>query len=151
MKRPNKQTCIDLIVEEIDKGKRYTDVWESLGNLWEISNPTFNKYWKSANEIHTERREAINEATLNEAINHETERVKRDLLQRDEALEILTEIARNQIMNDKGYTNDSDRIIAIKQVAKMEGWEAPDKKDITFGSVPLVPKINIVYPKDTDE
>lgn len=169
MKRPNKQKCIDVIVDEIDLGKRYTDVWENYGKLWSISNPTFDKYWNEAKGIHEKKRQKIEKIKEQKLIEHELKNLEKDLITKDKLiLNILSDIEtldsqikelKNVIIAGKKIgediivttqqdVNNAKRTIAqlLEQKKKlyeiinqMQGYNAPLKSEIKVEEERLPP------------
>ncbi len=129
----NKKTYTDFIISELNKGNvQYKDVCSLFCGKFRLSERSFDKYWKIANTEHTEQREAINNAKLNTTIEIEKEAVKRNILSKHDALEILTEIAQGKVKKVEGtliIPSPSDRKGAIESIAKIEGWNAPTKSE----------------------
>lgn len=50
------------------------------------------------------------------------------VLTREEALNILTDIAKGNTISEKGPT-DGDRLRAIDRIAKMQGWDIDTKSE----------------------
>jgi hypothetical protein len=138
----NKKTYTDFIISELNKGNvKYNDVCLLFCTKFDLTKQSFNKYWKIANTEHTEQREAINNAKLEESISLEKEAVKRNILSKHDALEILSEIAQGKVKKVEGtliIPSPSDRKGAIESIAKIEGWNAPNKLDIsTENPIPI--------------
>ncbi len=93
-----------------------------FGNLSQV---TFNKDWKKAQARLKEYRQTLNAEKLRESIKHEKEAVKRKILDKLDALELLSEI----ITNENNTT--SERINAVKELAKMQGFYEPDRIETT--------------------
>ena len=133
--KQNKQIYIDFIISELNKGNvQYKDVMLVFVSKFELTEQTFVRYWKQANENHKEQRELINNAKTEQTIETEKEAVKKAILQKHEALEILTEIARGKAKKIDGQIimpSPNERKGAIETMAKLEGWEAPKKTENT--------------------
>ena len=95
----------------------------------------------------------INNAKTEQTIATEKEAVRKAILQKHEALEILTEIAVGKPKKVEGQIvmpSANERRGAIETMAKIEGWEAPKKTENTninietpiFGSNPLLKNLN---------
>jgi hypothetical protein len=129
----NKKTYTDFIISELNKGNvKYNDVCSIFLRKFALSRQTFDKYWKQANTIYSEQRETINNAKLSTSIELEKEAVKRNILSKHDALEILTEIAQGKVKKVEGtliIPSPSDRKGAIESIAKIEGWNAPTKSE----------------------
>ena len=129
----NKQTYTDFIITELNKGNvQYKDVCSVFCGKFRLSERSFDKYWKIANTIHSEQRETINNAKLITTIALEKEAVKKAILNKHEAMEILTEIAIGKAKKVEGtiiIPTASERRGAIETMAKIEGWNAPTKSE----------------------
>ncbi len=87
---------------------------------------TFDKDWKTATKKFKEYQKIIEQEKLKASIEAEKEAVKKDILTKQDAMEVLTEIA-------KSTTNsNTDRIKAISELAKYNGWHAPTKQETTI-------------------
>ena len=137
--KSNKAVIIDAIVKQIEKGKGFGTVLKLIGTKWNLSRTTYSRYWKIANENHTEAQQLIKDAKaaldMQSALNERKSQIA-DVLERKE---ILTQIARGQIRLRKAipvngeleYTEVvpdwMDRKNAIAELNKMEGDYAPTK------------------------
>jgi hypothetical protein len=132
----SKEIYIDFIINELEKGNvKYNDVSSLFCTNFHLTIRSFAKYWNIANEAYKERRSLINEAKLNETIQIEKEAVKSDILSKEEAMAILTEIAKGgaKDVGDKTIIpNPAERKSAIEVLAKLNGWEAPKKTETTI-------------------
>jgi hypothetical protein len=128
-----KQIYIDFILEELNKGNvQYKDVCSVFCGKFRLSERSFDKYWKQANEAHRIARESINSAKLEQTIIEEKEAVKRNVLSKLEAMEILTEIAIGKPKRIEGvvvFPSAGERRGAIETMSKIEGWNAPTKQE----------------------
>ena len=97
------------------------------------SEVTYSKDWNKANERLKSYQDLINNAKLEQSIETEKEAVKRDILTKFEAMEILTDIAKSE--NEKS----ADRKGAIETLAKFEGWNVAIKNDVSL----VIPVLNI--------
>lgn len=137
--KANKAVIIAAIVKQIEKGNGFSRVLAVIGGKWPLSETTFRRYWKIANQTHTEAQQRINAAKaaldLENALNERKSQIA-DVLERKE---ILTKIARGQIPLLKHVVVDRaieyievvpdymDRKAAIAELNKMEGDYAPTK------------------------
>lgn len=106
------------------------------------SEVTFSKDWNKANEDLKEYQKIINNVKLEESISLEKESLKRNILSKHDALEILTEIAQGKTDEVDGKLvkpSFADRRNAIDSLAKFEGWNAPTKIENT-GATKLIIK-----------
>lgn len=133
--KQNKQIYIDFIISELNKGNvQYKDVMLVFVSKFELTEQTFVRYWKQANENHKEQRELINNAKTEQTIETEKEAVKKAILTKHQALEILTEIAQGKAKKVEGQIimpSPNERKGAIETMMKMEGWTAPIKTENT--------------------
>ena len=152
--KPNKQAYIDFIVSELNKGNvQYKDVMLVFVSKFELTEQTFVRYWKKANESHKQQRELINNAKIDTTIATEKEAVKKAILSKHEALEILTEIAVGKPKKVEGQIvmpSANERRGAIETMAKIEGWEAPKKTENTNINFEQ-PIINFIDNEDGDK
>lgn len=105
----------------------------------QISTRTFDVIIKDARK-YNEDRVNIHEKAKNEAISECARRdAEKNIISREEALAILSTIGKGghrTTSNDNGLTVEdegpsyADRIRAITQMAKMQGWEAPQKNEM---------------------
>ena len=134
--KPNKQAYIDFIVSELNKGNvQYKDVMLAFVSKFELTEQTFVRYWKKANEAYLEQREAINNAKMEQSIESEKEAVKKAILSKHEALELLSEIAKGKHKKVEGHLviiTANEQRSAIETMAKLNGWEAPKKTETTI-------------------
>ncbi|MCL1933265.1 MAG: hypothetical protein FWF53_05605 [Candidatus Azobacteroides sp.] len=110
------------------------EVLAKFGKKWQTSIRTLDRWLKEAKEYNSNRLLKL-EAIRDEILTEQTkEAVKSAVLSRNRSLEILSNIAEGnarKIGVEVVIPTDSERTKAIQQIAKMEGWEAPEKKDIT--------------------
>ena len=95
---------------------------------------TFDKDWKQAQKQLQEWQKTINEEVSKQLISTEVEERKKDLFAKMDALKILADIARGKGMRidgEKFIPSYRERISAIAQLSKMEGWDAPVKQEVT--------------------
>ena len=91
--KPNKQAYIDFIISELNKGNvQYKDVMLVFVSKFELTEQTFVRYWKQANESHKEQRELINNAKVSTTINEEVKAVKVGLKSKIDRLLILQKL-----------------------------------------------------------
>ena len=152
--KPNKQLYIDFILNELEKGNvQYKDVMLVFVSKFQLTEKTFCIYWKTANTQHSERLNERNKVIEEERTALAKETLKKDILTKHRALEILTEIAVGKPKKVEGQIvmpSANERRGAIETMAKIEGWEAPKKTENTninietpiFGSNPLLKNLN---------
>lgn len=133
--KPNKQLYIDFILNELEKGNvQYKDVMLVFVSKFQLTEKTFCIYWKTANTQHTERLHERNKVIEEERTALAKETLKKDILTKHQALEILTEIAQGKAKKVEGQIimpSPNERKGAIETMMKMEGWTAPIKTENT--------------------
>jgi len=95
---------------------------------------TIENYIKQAKEYNKSRLDRTEKIKANTEDEEIKKAAKSNILSRSKSLEILSKIAEGsarKIGDELEIPTDGDRIRAIQQLAKMEGWEAPEKKEIT--------------------
>jgi len=141
--KPNKENIITEILIELEKGIGFSECLELFGTKWNLPKTTFSRYWKTANERHLinqqEAQKRIGDILTDNLINN----LNSAILSKNEALEILTEIAKAEIKEAKEGEIQNfppkviERIQAIKTISEMQGWNAPIKSDIKTDNEPL--------------
>jgi hypothetical protein len=150
----NKQIYIDFILKELSKGNvQHKDVICLFLPKFACTRQTFDKYWKIANETHSQQRETINNARLEQSIETEKEAVKIGLKSKFERLLILQKEVDNCTLDlENGFTEELKstgelvtRPITIQEktalrntiknlqseISKIEGDYAPTKAENT--------------------
>ena len=129
----SKQIYIDFIVGELEKGNvSYTNVFQVFLSNFKVSEPTFVRYWKIANEqfkINNENKKAkLKEIDLSNSINTLKENL--DLINSS----LLSIIKKEQLVEEKAYDitigkvvvyyrepNPMEIIEAIKEYNRING------------------------------
>lgn len=139
MAKPNTQIIIDAIVKEIEKGNDRAKILATIGNNWQISVRTFDRYLKTAQEQLKERQTKGKEAADRVYIKAHEDSAIEAVMSAQERKEVLTRIARGEIMLVKHIVADSiieereilpdwmDRKNAIAELNKMDGSYAVQK------------------------
>jgi hypothetical protein len=139
----------DWIFQELvkDKNKTFSEMFSDyLVEFGKISEVTFNIDWKKANATHSEYRESIKNKIIDASAKEEIKVIKRNILSKHDALEILTEIAQGKVKKIEGtliIPSPSDRKGAIESIAKIEGWNAPTKSETELSAINKKVVINI--------
>lgn len=127
--KPNKETYIDFIIEQLEKGNvQYKDVLLLFVTKFDLTKQTFVRYWKTANEAYKNKREALNELRDKETIAKEKEAVKTLILNKVERMRIAESIALG-VPDESGVLKPSisDRLKALDYLSKIEGDYAASK------------------------
>ena len=146
----------DFILRELHKGNvTFTDVSLPFFTKFNLSKPTFSKYWKIANETYSkyieERQTQISEATTNETISTLSNGLKTKserLLNLQKQIENLETELRNNVMHVHAFSMGemvigtremnslekakiADTIKGLQsEISKIEGDYAPTKQDV---------------------
>lgn len=118
-------------IYDLLKGKpniRYSDCFGKYSVKFGKTERTFDKDWKKATQLIKEYHQKANKAKEEESIRIEKQAVRRDILSKLEAQEILTQIARGVeiLVANKVYKpKPHERIKAINELSKQLGWETP--------------------------
>jgi hypothetical protein len=141
----NKQTYNDFIINELNKGNvKYNDVCSAFCSKFQLSERSFNKYWKQANYTHSTQRETINKERLSTSISTEKEAIKTLILDKIKRMQIAEEIALGKPKKIEGQIimpTFADRLKALDYLSKIEGDFAPkeidlvDTRDFTFNII----------------
>lgn len=133
-KRERMIAIADYLFANPDKDR--ADVMAKYGKAWRLSIRTTDRIIKEAKEYNAERI-AIQEAVKLEALKDVArEDIQAAILTREDALKILSDIAKGDKRNFDDeiiVPSDGDRIKAINQLSKMSGWDSANKIDITTG------------------
>lgn len=128
---PKSETYIQFIIEQLQKGNVvYKDVFLVFLSKFKCTEPTFVKYWKIAQERHTEAQQAINEQKTKEYTQNEIEAQKRLILDRNKVMEMssnVLKIAFNNVVKQKDEKSINAYAIAQSSYSKLTGMDAPTK------------------------
>ena len=109
--------------------KKRQDVLGQFETIWDnISDSTIKRRYyeaKEYNKTRIQKQEKIKDKVLT---NETQENTKSAILSRERSLEILSVIAEGKVrklVEDMFLPSDGDRIRAIQQLSKMQGWDAP--------------------------
>lgn len=130
--KPNKENIVNEMLIELESGISYAGCLKVNGSKWKLSESTFVRYWNTANEKYKAIQNKKNEVLVELSIKKDVERLNKAILNKDEALEVLTKIATDPIKETPtGIASaKTEQISAIKAIADLLGWEAPKKSEI---------------------
>lgn len=133
MAKPNKENIITEILIELERGTTYKDCFGVILSRFKLSEPTFVTYWKIANERHLINQQATQKVLAEQSTVNDLERLKIGILDKTEALKILTEIAKDPLKESAmGMVSaKTEQISAIKTIADLQGWNSPTKSENT--------------------
>jgi len=145
-----KQVYIDFILDQFAKGEiERKNILAQMVEKWQISTRSFDRYFSQAHTIHTEQRQAINTAKLTDTMQKEFEAVTSNLLQKHEALEMLSSTAKlffGKIQDSQDAKDAAALIACIDRIAKIEGFDAPIKSE--FNNILISPTLKVEYTDD---
>ena len=142
MPKPSTQIIIDAIIKQIEKGKAYGTTLAQFVTKWHISKRTFDRYWKIANEQHTEKQQDIKSklAIIDEKAAIDAR--KKAIMSADDRKEWLTKMIMGEMKAKRPFViggkimeypedpSHTDRLKALAELNKMEGDYAPTKTQI---------------------
>ncbi len=132
----SKQAYIDFILEQLQNGSvSFERVFELFLTKFNAARPTFAKYWKLANEQHSQQREAIEKAKQAITITQEIEAVKTQIKTKEQILERLNEIINQEhkvIGGEVVLPSFSDINKAIDTYCKIQGYHASTKQELSI-------------------
>lgn len=142
------------ILEELKKSPllSFGEMFSKYSANFSKTEKTFSKDWKQAQKQLQEWQKSINEEVAKQMVSAEVEERKKDLFVKMDALKILADIARGKGMKidgEKFIPSYRERISAIAQLSKMEGWEAPIKQEVKGDF--NVTEVKIVWEGEPDE
>jgi len=164
MAKPSRDNIISTILNELEIGITRSACLTKYVKEWQMSDRTFDRYWKTANEQHRKRQQEASQAADAAYIETKVEAVKEAVMSKQERLALLTRIAKGDVRIPKdekrwnpvtGRWNKHSflelpshhaRINAIAEMNKMEGDYAPTKNEHTFPTGGL----KIGYGKDDE-
>jgi hypothetical protein len=135
--KPNKENILIDILIELEKGTAYKECLSVIVGKYPMTERTFTRYWTKGQQRHAiKQRDA--QSKLNEVyIDNLENTLKTAILTKNEALEILTKIAKAEPEDGKLTPKVIEQIQAIKTAADLQGWNSPIKTDITTDNAPL--------------
>lgn len=127
---------INFIVEQLKSGNvDAVKVSSVFCSNFHKTERTFYNYWEIANQRFIEAQNKLQKEKDTLYLDAEKEAVKRSILQKHEALEILTKIAKGtakKIGEQIIVPTSTEQRGAIETMAKIEGWFAPTKQDVSL-------------------
>ncbi len=131
--KSRQQWIYDLLISEPTLS--YVNGLAKYRQKWAKSKTTFDKDWKQAQARLKEYQKTINDEKLKESIKQEKQAVKRNILNKHDAMEILTTIAKGTAskVDDKIIIpTASERTKAIAELSKFNGWYEPVKTETSI-------------------
>ena len=143
MPKPSNQIQIDAIIKGIEQGRDRGNLLATIGKKWQLSQRTFDRLWKTANEQHTVRQQGIKKEIAAIDIQSAIDSRKMAIMTANERKEWLTKLINGEmkakrpfviggkIMEYPSEPDHADRLKAIAELNKMDGDYAPAKVDLT--------------------
>jgi len=137
--KPNKEQYIDFILNELRKGNvLYVDVCSVFCGNFRLTERSFDKYWKLANEAHREVQQAIKEAKEVQTITNELDKLKTLNLTKIDRMKIAESIAMGKAKRVEGQIvmpSPSDQLKALDYLSKIEGDYASIKQEVKINKI----------------
>ena len=111
----------------------YAKCSEVIRSKYKMGADRFTKQYKEAHSEWAESKKATQDKVIHDA---DEKRLNSAILNKEEGLKILTEIARGVekiVSGNLIVPSPTDRRGAVIDMAKIEGWISPTKTDITTG------------------
>lgn len=133
MAKPNKENIVTEILILLESGISRRDCLAKIVKKWQMSDRTFDRHWKVANEQHAETQYSIQNSIATISTEVFRDNFEGHVLTRLERQSILTQIALGQISLTKYIVADgfieereivpswNDRKAAIAELNKMDG------------------------------
>lgn len=138
--KANKEQYVDFIISELENSNiLYKDVCVVFCGKFGLTENSFIKYWKIANESYKEAQQSIKEAKEVQTITNELDKLKTLNLTKIDRMRIAESIAMNEEMN----ATPSDQLKALDYLAKIEGDYAPTKQAQTDTKGNDLPNVTI--------
>lgn len=129
---------LDLL--KVEPTLSYVDMFSKYAVEFSKSERTFAKDWKAAQSQLQAWQKAINERVASREVEAEVKARERAVITKTRALEILSNIAEGKAVKVEGQIvmpSPRERISAVAQLSKMEGWDAPQEINQT-GSINII-------------
>lgn len=120
-----------------DPARTYINTLKIYKEKYNLSENTFVNDWKQANKDFQIWQNKVNSEVQKKEIQMEVEARKDAILNKIDALGVLSQIAQGQPIkkdNEKHYPSFKDQINAISLISKLEGWEF---KETQAGSIDI--------------
>lgn len=140
MPKPNKENIITAILEELGKNTSWTDCFSVILRNFTLSRPTFDKYWKEANELHKVTQNEAQTAIKEQSIAMQVEAAKNGLKSRLEYCREIQALLDNDVYEESVLDLKSGKVTRYhrkltplerkalyERISKFEGMDAPLK------------------------
>ena len=141
--KPNREIIINEVLAEMDFGSTYSECLVHMAQKWSIPTTSFKRYWATAKLRYEALSQRTQQAVEDVKVEAAVARAKSRILDKHERMEILSQIARGEVLVHKPMVCDGviafpaveadwqSRKAAIAELNKMDGEYAPIKKEIT--------------------
>ncbi len=140
--KPNKDNIITAILEELTKNTTFEVCFELILTKFNLSRPTFAKYWKMANERHSETQneaqQAIKDITIATAVEEAKKGLKskaefvleiQKMLDDDIYEESVLDLKTGRVTRFHRKLTPLERRALYERISKFEGMDAPARTD----------------------
>lgn len=125
MAKANGEEIIKICLRELSAGNTHAGTFAVICRDLPCVRRTFDKYWKIAQERHSETQRRTQLAMADQYIQSALEGQEAGILSKNERMRLASEIACNK------EAQDSDRLKAMDYLSKIEGDYAAVKQSIT--------------------
>lgn len=142
MPKPNKENIITAILEELGKNTSWTDCFSVILRKFTLTRPTFDKYWKMANERHSETQNEAQQAIKDITIATAVEEAKKGLKSKAEFVMEIQKMLDDDIYEESVLDLKTGRVTRFhrkltplerralyERISKFEGMDAPARTD----------------------
>lgn len=122
--KPNKENIINDILIELEKGITFSDCLALNGTKWQLSQRTFARYWKDANEAYKEVLNKRQKELADISTEVEKERLKMAILTKHERMKIASDIGKGKawkVGDEILIPTSNDRLRALDYLSKIDG------------------------------
>lgn len=134
LQRISRQKAAEVILAELEKGSTYSLCLDVIRRKWSLSESTFKRYWKDANEAYQESLQAIKKELESNATQKALEGQNEAILTKSQRMVIASDMARGVISSDSQkpiVPTANDILKALTYLSNIEGDFAPIKQDLT--------------------
>lgn len=128
MPKPDKQIIIDSIIKGIELGKDRGKLLSTFVKKWQISQRTFDRHWKTANQQHVAKQAVIKKELAALDTQAALDARKKAIMSAEERKEWLTSVINGTLKVNRKPAPFAERRNALAELNKMDG----DYADVAF-------------------
>ena len=128
--------------------RKKADIMRNIAEKCGKSPRTIERWIAKAEEYNQERLRQQEVAKSDVMVNNAVELTRAGVLTRGETVRILSDIAKGETREVSGEVivpSASEQVRAIQQLSKMEGWDTPNKVDITSGGRAINEPTEVIF------